>query len=148
MGRLANEPRFPGMAAPTIVFVVLTGNLDPSGTSKKVLALLWAAITGSGIAAGRSSKTSDGTGVSWLERLGGIAPMVFVAGYLLILAALLVEISRPVGATEAYLGMVFFSGLAWLLSRRKWVVTAPPLCSRMLPMTALRMSSAVSNWAG
>lgn len=96
----------------------LTRDLDPSGTSKKVLALLWAAITGSGIVAGRSSRTSDGTGATWLERLGGIAPVVFVLGYLLILAAVLVQISKPVEATEAYLGMVLFSGFAWVLSRR------------------------------
>ncbi len=96
----------------------LTRDLDPSGTTKKVLALVWAGITGSGILAGRSSKTPDNTGASWLDRLGAIAPVVFVLGYLLILAALLVQISKPVEAAEAYLGMVLFSAFAWVLSRR------------------------------
>ncbi len=48
MGRLANEPRFPGMAAPTIVFVVLTGatvlaltSLPSAGRSAAALGLRW-----------------------------------------------------------------------------------------------------------
>ncbi len=48
MGRLANEPRFPGMAAPTIVFVVLTGatvlaltTLPSAGRSAAALGLRW-----------------------------------------------------------------------------------------------------------
>ena len=48
IGRLANEPRFPGMAAPTIVFVVLTGatvlgltTLPAIGHSAAALGLRW-----------------------------------------------------------------------------------------------------------
>lgn len=55
-----------------------------------VLVTLWATVTGSGVLAGRSSRTSTG-GFSLLERVGRIAPAVFVVGYLLILATFLHE---------------------------------------------------------
>ena len=95
-----------------------THDFDKAGASKRVLALIWAAVTGSGIVAGRSSKTLDGNGPSWLERIGRIAPLVFVGGYLLILAALLVEIREPKGAPEAFAGLIILGTLAWVLSRR------------------------------
>lgn len=95
-----------------------TAELDPYGASKKMLALLWAGVTGSGIAAGRSTRTSDGTGTSWLERLGRVAPIVFVAGYLLILAVLIVAIAQPDDALAAVAGVAGFGTLAWMLSRR------------------------------
>ncbi len=53
-----------------------------------VLAALWAVITGLGVLAGKSSRTASGGG-SPLERLGRLAPVVFVIGYLLVLATLL-----------------------------------------------------------
>lgn len=52
------------------------------------LAVLWAALTGTGILAGRSSRTSTGSG-SLLERVGSIAPIVFVVGYLVLVATFL-----------------------------------------------------------
>ncbi|MCC6989459.1 MAG: patatin-like phospholipase family protein, partial [Acidobacteria bacterium] len=95
-----------------------TAELDPYGASKKALALLWAAVTGSGIVAGRSRRTSDGTGTSWMERIGRIAPIVFVAGYLLILAVVIVAIHQPCNALEAIGGVAAFGTLAFALSRR------------------------------
>lgn len=53
-----------------------------------LLGLAWAAITGGGIMAGRSSRTASG-GASMLERLGRIAPVVFIIGYFVVLATFL-----------------------------------------------------------
>jgi hypothetical protein len=61
--------------------------LDPSVVIA-TLGGLWAAITSAGVYAGRSARTSSGSG-GWLEQVGSIAPIVFVVGYLVILASLL-----------------------------------------------------------
>jgi hypothetical protein len=54
--------------------------------TKTILGGVWAALTGLGVAAGRSTRTSNGGG-SWVFELAGkSAPIVFVFGYLLILA--------------------------------------------------------------
>ena len=66
--------------------------LDPSVVIA-TLGALWAAVTGAGVYAGHSSQTSSGLG-GGLERIGRIAPIVFVVGYLVILASLL-ESSVP-----------------------------------------------------
>jgi len=66
--------------------------LDPSVVIA-TLGALWAAITSAGVYAGRSARTSSGSG-GWLERIGSISPIVFVVGYLVILASVL-ESSVP-----------------------------------------------------
>jgi hypothetical protein len=62
--------------------------IDPT-VATSILGAIWAAITGAGVFAGHSTRTADGEGSGLLERVGRIAPMVFVLGYLLILAAVL-----------------------------------------------------------
>jgi hypothetical protein len=62
--------------------------VDPA-VATSILGAIWAAITGAGVFAGHSNRTANGGGSGLLERVGRVAPMVFVFGYLLILAALL-----------------------------------------------------------
>jgi hypothetical protein len=53
---------------------------------KTGLAAAWAAITGAGVYAGHSNRTGPAGESRWLDRLGRLAPAVFVLGYLVILA--------------------------------------------------------------
>ena len=62
--------------------------LNPSATIS-IVGALWAAITGAGVLAGKSSRTSGSQRGGLLEKVGRIAPLVFVVGYLIILATLL-----------------------------------------------------------
>ena len=71
-------------------------HLDPA-VATAILGGLWAAVTGAGVIAGRSNRTADGGGSGWLEKVGRVAPIVFVLGYLLILATLL-QSSIPIVA--------------------------------------------------
>lgn len=66
-------------------FPGLSGHRESINTA---LAALWAALTGTGILAGRSNRTSTGGG-SLFERVGSIAPIVFVVGYLVLVATFL-----------------------------------------------------------
>ena len=54
--------------------------------TKTIFGGLWAALTAVGVAAGRSTRTSNGGGNKAFELAGRIAPIVFVVGYLLVLA--------------------------------------------------------------
>lgn len=64
-------------------------------TINTLLGAAWAAVTGAGVLAGHSSRT-DGASSSLLDRLGRIAPIVFVLGYLVILATFLhAQIDHP-----------------------------------------------------
>ena len=64
--------------------------LQPSGTLQQWLkwglGALWAAITGTGVYAGSSSKTKNGGSKTALDLAGKIAPHVFVLGLLLLIA--------------------------------------------------------------
>ena len=54
---------------------------------KTALSAAWAVFTGAGVLAGRSHRTAAGQGSWLLELAGTVAPVVFVFGYLLILAS-------------------------------------------------------------
>ncbi len=54
---------------------------------------LWAALTGAGVAVGRSERTG-GEGPALLEWIGRIAPVTFVIGYLLILSSIIHDVVR------------------------------------------------------
>ena len=56
---------------------------------KMALSAAWAVFTGIGVLAGRSRRTGTGRGHPVLEFAGTVAPVVFVFGYLLILATLI-----------------------------------------------------------
>ena len=56
---------------------------------KTALSAAWAVLTGIGVLAGRSHGTGTGRGQPVLEFVGKVAPVVFVFGYLLILATLI-----------------------------------------------------------
>ncbi len=62
--------------------------LNPSVVTS-IIGGLWAAVTGAGVFVGKSARTSNGDTSGWLEKIGRIAPIVFVVGYLVILASLL-----------------------------------------------------------
>ena len=47
-------------------------HLDPT-VATSILGGLWAAITGAGVFAGKSSRTADGGGSGWLEKVGRVA---------------------------------------------------------------------------
>ena len=103
--------------APRLVEKV-PGALGAPEATNKILAALWAAITGTGILAGRSGRTSNGGGSRWLELAGRVAPAVFVVGYLVILSVWLTRVREPDSLLTAPLWMALFGGLAWWLSRR------------------------------
>ena len=83
----------------------------------KVLAFLWAAVTGSGILAGRSRHTGKG-GPAWVDLLAIVAPVVFIVGYLVMLAVVLHGVLEPESVSMALLWMVLLGLTAWWLSRR------------------------------
>ena len=83
----------------------------------RLLTLLWAVVTGSGILAGRSRHTGKG-GPAWIDVVAAVAPVVFVVGYLVMLAVVLHGFLMPESAPEALLWMLFLGLTAWLLSRR------------------------------
>ncbi|MGE3509517.1 MAG: patatin-like phospholipase family protein [Vicinamibacterales bacterium] len=62
--------------------------VDPA-FANGVLGAIWAAITGAGVWAGKSERTANGGSSALLDKLGQSAPLVFVIGYLIILATLL-----------------------------------------------------------
>ncbi|MGE3177372.1 MAG: patatin-like phospholipase family protein, partial [Vicinamibacterales bacterium] len=72
---------------PFIAGVAERARMNPSLVTS-VVGALWAGITGAGVLAGKSARTARGDG-GLLERIGSFAPVVFVVGYLVILAALL-----------------------------------------------------------
>ena len=86
-------------------------------TTTRFLTLLWAAVTGSGILAGRSRHTGKG-GPFWLEVVAVVAPVVFVVGYLVMLAVVLHGFLKPASAPRAVLWMLVLGLTAWWLSRR------------------------------
>ena len=67
---------------------------------KSVLAAVWAVITGAGVYAGHSNRTGPAGGSRWLDRLGRVAPPVFVLGYLLILANVVHKVVPIPGAED------------------------------------------------
>jgi hypothetical protein len=91
--------------------------IDSTGTLKTLAGLAWGAVTGAGVMAGRSSRTRDTGGSSWLDRAGRIAPTVFVVGYLVLLAQV-IDLRRPESPLAALAGMAVLGALAWWLSRR------------------------------
>ncbi len=93
-------------------------SFDATGAKRTFVGFLWAAITGSGVMAGRSSQTRDNGGSTWRDRAGRIAPTVFILGYLVLLAVTLRKIRVPESAFEALVGVVVLGLLAWWLSRR------------------------------
>ncbi len=59
------------------------------------LGALWAALTGAGVAVGRSERTTPSSqGPALFEWIGRIAPVAFVVGYLLILSGLIHRVVR------------------------------------------------------
>lgn len=108
---------FVGVHAPKLLERA-ADSFDASGTKRTFVGFLWAAITGSGVMAGRSSQTRGAGGSSWLDRAGRIAPAVFILGYLVLLAVTLRKIRVPETALEALGGMAVLGMLAWWLSRR------------------------------
>ena len=62
--------------------------INPS-VATSIIGGLWAAITGAGVFVGKSAQSSNGERGGFVEKIGRIAPIVFVVGYLVILASLL-----------------------------------------------------------
>lgn len=98
---------------------IVAGLSDQFGTptwTARALGAAWAAITGSGILAGQSARTADGRGTPWMELAGRVAPFVFVVGYLVIVAVLLLRVHEPSSATSALGWMTVFAVASWALS--------------------------------
>ena len=77
-------------------------DLDESWV-KALLSALWAVLTASGVVAGRSHRTATGQGNWLLELAGKVAPVVFVFGYLLILATFM-QVAVPQLAVSPWRG--------------------------------------------
>jgi hypothetical protein len=105
-------------------------HLDPTLVTS-ILGGLWAAITGAGVFAGKSSRTADGGGSGWLEKVGHIAPIVFVLGYLLILATLL-ERSIPI--------------VALTRGDRGWTANVYPIDQAERSVANMASAAATSPW--
>ena len=99
-------------------FLAKTQERLQTAGATQILTLVWAAITGSGILAGRSSRTSNGSDPWWLSLAGKVAPFVFVVGYGVMLAVVLDRVHRPSSIGGAVLWMLIFGITAWYLSRR------------------------------
>jgi hypothetical protein len=99
-------------------FLARTQERLQTAGATQILTLLWAAITGSGLLAGRSSRTSNGGDPWWMSLAGKVAPFVFVVGYGVMLAVVLERVHRPNSIGGAGLWMLIFGVTAWYLSRR------------------------------
>jgi len=101
-----------------------------------ILGAIWAAVTGAGVLAGRSEHTASGRGNPLLELAGKVAPVVFVFGYLLILAALMHRVTpqSTLGASVH----TFVSSLCDVEAQMRSAATPPrqPLPSRVAATTA------------
>ncbi|HEY6508581.1 MAG TPA: patatin-like phospholipase family protein [Vicinamibacterales bacterium] len=84
-----------------------------------VVGAAWAALTGAGVAAGRSARTANGEGTTLFEWVGRIAPVAFVVGYLLILSGVIRRVvqvpssSLSLSLVELEGKLAAFAGAAW-----------------------------------
>ena len=84
-----------------------------------VVGAAWVALTGAGVAAGRSDRTANGEGTTVLEWLGRIAPIVFVVGYLLLLSGILRRVVQ-VPSSSLSLSLVELEGKLSAFARAAW----------------------------
>jgi len=79
---------------------------DHQSAISTVLGVVWAGLTAAGVLAGRSDQTATGRGNRLLEFAGKVAPVVFVLGYLFILAVFMHRVvprfTIPLGGGKGY----------------------------------------------
>ena len=79
---------------------------DHQSAVSTVLGVVWAGLTAAGVFAGRSDQTATGRGNRLLESAGKVAPLVFVFGYLFILAVFMHRVvpqfTIPLGGERGY----------------------------------------------
>ena len=109
---------------------------------KSALAALWAVITGAGVYAGHSNRTGPAGGSRWLDRLGRLAPPVFVLGYLLILANVVHKVVPIPGAEDLHCLE------EWLHSRAAGADAWPALDRANPTSEALRHTMLLPNAVG
>ncbi len=110
------------MDGPRLIAWLLETFKPEAGWIKWGLASVWAAITGAGILAGKSSKTDSENSSRTLELAGKIAPPVFILGLLLLLS---IGIHNYLPAVLQVMPDFLANAWAALPAWLKWLAPAP-----------------------